>query len=85
MQQLQAERPELAQPYVETRPPTPLPGEDPDAILLPRVGEGLLDRANTAGDHDPRPPTAARDEWPLIYLREPELPGMYMLGRPRSD
>jgi hypothetical protein len=80
MERLQIDRPELAQPYVETRPPTPQPGEDPDAILLPQVGAGLLDRANPAGDDDPTPPSAARDDWPLIYLRRPELPVMYLLG-----
>jgi hypothetical protein len=80
MQRLQALQPDLGQPYVETRSPMPLPGEDPDAILLPRVGVGVLDRANPAGDANPTPPVPARDDWPLIYLREPGLPAIYVLA-----
>jgi hypothetical protein len=80
LQRLLGSRPDLQQAYVETRPPMPQLGEDPDAILLPQVGAGLLARSNPAGDADPSPPTPASDEWPLMYLRTPEVPGMYLLG-----
>jgi hypothetical protein len=77
---LQAQHPELRDPYREIRAPTPELNEDPNAILLPLVGSGILAHDNTAGDSDPTPPTAATDEWPLMYLRAPALPFPYIFG-----
>ncbi|HET6316138.1 MAG TPA: hypothetical protein VFG86_06755, partial [Chloroflexota bacterium] len=73
-------RPELAEPYQEIRAPTPELNEDPNAILLPLVGQGVLTRDNPAGDTDPTPPTPATDEWPLMYLRAPSLAWPYVFG-----
>jgi hypothetical protein len=80
LQTLLTQRPELTQPFVVTRAPTPLLNEDPNAILLPLVGSGILAQDNPAGDSDPSPPTAATDEWPLMYLRAPALPWVYVAG-----
>jgi Spermine/spermidine synthase domain len=80
LQTLLARQPELSQPYQEVRAPTPLLNEDPNAILLPLVGQGILAHSNIAGDDDPTPPTAATDEWPLMYLRAPGLPLPYIFG-----
>jgi hypothetical protein len=77
---LLAERPELAQPYTEIRAPTPQLNEDPNAILLPLVGQGVLDHSDVAGDVDPTPPTPATDDWPLMYLRDPGMPWVYLAG-----
>lgn len=75
---LLAQQPALTAEYVESRSPAPQLNEDPEAILLPIVGEGVLARANPAGDANPAPPTAATDDWPLMYLRNPALPGVYL-------
>lgn len=75
---LLAEQPELGQPYVELRSPTPLVDEDPNAILLPVVGAGLLSGNNPAGDSDQTPPSGASDDWPLMYLRNRGLPLVYL-------
>jgi hypothetical protein len=80
LQTLLAQRPELSQPYQEVRSPTPQLNEDPNAILLPLVGQGVLSHSDIAGDDNPTPPTAATDEWPLMYLREPGLPLPYIFG-----
>jgi hypothetical protein len=77
---LLAQRPDLAQPYTEIRAPSPQLNEDPNAILLPLVGQGVLDHNNVAGDVDPTPPTPATDDWPLMYLRDPALPWVYIAG-----
>jgi hypothetical protein len=80
LQTLLAQRPELTQPFVITRAATPQLNEDPNAILLPLVGSGILATDNTAGDTDPSPPAPATDEWPLMYLRAPALPWVYVAG-----
>jgi spermine/spermidine synthase len=80
LQTLLAQRPELAQPYTEIRAPTPQLNEDPNAILLPLVGQGVLAHTNVAGDTTSAPPTPATDDWPLMYLRDPALPGVYIAG-----
>lgn len=80
LQTLLAQRPDLTQPFVQTRAPTPQLNEDPNAILLPLVGSGVLAHDNAAGDPDPTPPTPATDEWPLMYLRTPALPWVYIAG-----
>jgi SAM-dependent methyltransferase len=80
LQTLLAQRPDLGQPYKETRAPAPQLDEDPNAILLPVVGSGMLASTNAAGDTDPSPPTPASDEWPLMYLRSPSLPLPYIFG-----
>ena len=77
---LLAQRPDLAQPYTEIRAPTPQVDEDPDAILLPMVGSGVLAHTNPAGDYDATPPTSATDDWPLMYLRDRGLPWVYIAG-----
>ena len=77
---LLAQRPDLAQPYAEIRAATPQLNEDPNAILLPLVGQGVLDHTNATGDLDPAPPTPATDDWPLMYLRDPALPWVYLAG-----
>ena len=77
---LLAQHPDLAQPYKEIRAPTPQVNEDPDAILLPLVGSGVLARSNIAGDVTAAPPTPATDDWPLMYLRDPALPWVYIAG-----
>ena len=80
LQTLLAQHPELSQPYQEVRSPTPQLNEDPNAILLPLVGQGVLSHTDVAGDDDPTSPTAATDEWPLMYLRAPGLPLPYIFG-----
>ncbi|MBV8715381.1 MAG: spermidine synthase [Chloroflexi bacterium] len=80
LQTLLAQRPDLAQPYTEIRAAAPQLNEDPNAILLPLVGQGVLAHTNTAGDVDPTPPTPATDDWPLMYLRDPALPWVYLAG-----
>lgn len=80
LQTLLAQRPELREPYRETRAATPELDEDPNAILLPLVGSGILTNDNAAGDSDPTPPTPATDEWPLMYLRAPALALPYVFG-----
>src|SRR5919199_1980857 len=75
-----AQKPALAGPYRTLRSPTPQAGEDPSAILLPLVGSGVLARDNPAGDVNPTPPTPARDDWPLMYLRSPAVPGVFVAG-----
>ncbi|MBV9357842.1 MAG: hypothetical protein JO023_20205, partial [Chloroflexi bacterium] len=77
---LQAAHPELAQPYAETSSPTVELDQDPDAILLPMVGQGVLSSNNPADDPDPSPPTPATDDWPLMYLRSPAMPIIYIEG-----
>lgn len=73
-----ARQPELGQPYRALRAETPLLSEDPNAILLPMVGQGLLASTDPAGDVNPVPPTPATDEWPLMYLRDPALSPVYL-------
>jgi SAM-dependent methyltransferase len=77
---LLAQRPDLAEPYVEIRAPTPQLNEDPNAILLPLVGQGVLDHSDVAGDVDPSSPTPATDDWPLMYLRDPAMPSVFIAG-----
>jgi hypothetical protein len=77
---LLAQKPDLNQPYREIRTPTPEFDEDPNAILLPLVGSGVLARDNPAGDSELTPPTPATDDWPLMYLRAPAFPAPYMFG-----
>ncbi len=80
LQALLQREPELARPYAEVRPATPQLDEDPNAILLPVVGAGVLGRASAAGDVEARPPTPATDDWPLMYLRDRGLPLVYLAG-----
>jgi hypothetical protein len=77
---LLAQRPDLNQPYTVLRAATPQVNEDPNAILLPLVGQGVLARDNPAGDIDPTSPTQATDDWPLMYLRAPSFPLVYVAG-----
>jgi hypothetical protein len=77
-----AERPDLARPYAEGEPaaePVQLE-DDPDAVLLPVIGRGLLGAGNPAGEAELVPVSPATDDWPLIYLRVPTLPGVYLAG-----
>jgi hypothetical protein len=80
LQTLLSQRPVLAQPYRQIRAPTPELNEDPNAILLPLVGSGVLASDNPAGDSDAAPPTHATDDWPLMYLRDRALPWVYIAG-----
>jgi hypothetical protein len=80
LQTLIAQRPDLAQPYTEVRAPQPQLNEDPNAILLPLVGSGVLTSDNPAGDANLAPPTHATDDWPLMYLRDRALPWVYVAG-----
>ena len=80
LQTLLSQRPDLNQPYRQIRAPSPQLDEDPNAILLPLVGSGVLARTNAAGDIDSVPPTPATDDWPLMYLRDPALPWVYIAG-----
>ena len=61
---LLAQRPELNQPYAEVRTPAPELNEDPNAILLPMVGQGILAKDNPPATRSlprrPRPPTTGR-------------------------
>lgn len=77
---LMAQKPELAAPYQVIQSSAPQVEQDPNAILLPLLGQGVLAHDNTAGDDTPAPPTPATDEWPLMYLRTPALPGVYLAG-----
>jgi Spermine/spermidine synthase domain len=74
------DQPELAQPYTPVRSAAPQLNEDPNAILLPVVGQGVLSRTNPADDPDPTSPAPATDDWPLMYLRAPALPVVYLVG-----
>jgi hypothetical protein len=80
LQTLLAQRPDLNTPYQEIRSPAPELNEDPNAILLPLVGQGVLAKGNPAGDLDSSQPTPATDEWPLMYLRSPGLALPYIFG-----
>jgi SAM-dependent methyltransferase len=80
LQTLLQQKPNLNTPYAEMRTPAPQLNEDPNAILLPMVGQGILEWTNPAGDLDPTPPTPATDEWPLMYLRSPAMPWVYLAG-----
>jgi SAM-dependent methyltransferase len=80
LQMLLPQRPDLNEPFRQIRAATPQLDEDPNAILLPLVGSGVLARTNTAGDTDPTPPTPATDNWPLMYLRDPALPWVFVAG-----
>lgn len=80
LQTLLSQRPELAEPYAEVRAAAPQLNEDPNAILLPLVGSGVLAKSNLAGDSIATPPTPATDDWPLMYLRDPSVPGVYVAG-----
>src|SRR5438874_10460831 len=80
LQTLFSQRPDLNQPFRQIRTPTPQLDEDPNAILLPLVGSGVLAHTNSAGDADPTPPTPATDNWPLMYLRDPALPWVFIAG-----
>ncbi len=80
LQTLLPSRPDLARPYQEIRTPTPAADEDPDAILLPLVGSGLLTASNPGDDPVARPPSPATDDWPLMYLRDRSLPWLYVAG-----
>lgn len=82
-----ATRPDLNRPYAETAPgaETPQLADDPNAMLLPVIGGGLLGAGNPAGEVDATasgalPIGAATDDWPLMYLRAPGLPGVYLAG-----
>jgi SAM-dependent methyltransferase len=77
---LLAQHPDFAQPYTEVRAATPQVNEDPNAILLPMVGSGILAHDNPAGDTALTPPTQATDDWPLMYLRDRGLPWVYVAG-----
>jgi Spermine/spermidine synthase domain len=80
LQTLLQQKPEMNAPYKEVRSPTPELNEDPNAILLPLVGQGILAMGNPAGDGDLSQPTPATDEWPLMYLRSPSLALPYIFG-----
>jgi hypothetical protein len=56
--------------------------DDPDAVLLPVIGTGLMRAAVWNGDPaDGGPaPDPATDDWPLMYLRAPGLPSVYLAG-----
>jgi hypothetical protein len=57
--------------------------EDPDAVLLPVIGRGLLAATTPlagADAADGAPPHLATDDWPLMYLPRPGLPGVYLAG-----
>lgn len=78
--QAQAGQPELAQPYRELRSPMPTLDEDPNAILLPVVGAGVLASGEVAGAETVEPPAEATDDWPFVYLRGRGLPALYLAG-----
>jgi len=75
-----AAQPALAQPYTPIRSAAPKLDEDPNAILLPIAGQGVLSASNPADDPDPMPPTPATDDWPFMYLRAPAFPAVYLAG-----
>jgi hypothetical protein len=56
--------------------------DDPHAVYLPAIGSGLLRAAQWEGDPAERGPAPdqATDDWPLLYLRAPSLPGVYLAG-----
>ncbi len=80
LRSLLASRSDLSQPYREIRAATPQLNEDPDAILLPMVGAGVLGTSNPADDLVAESPTLASDDWPLMYLRDRSLPFLYVAG-----
>jgi hypothetical protein len=76
-----AARPDLDRPYAERAGRTaPHLADDPDALGLPAIGDGLLGAGNPAGEADAPPVSAATDDWPFMYLRQPGLPGVYLAG-----
>lgn len=80
LQSLLTQQPDLAQPYTEIATATPTADQDPNAILLPMVGQGVLDHNNVAGDDTVAPPTPATDDWPYMYIRDPSMPTIYIAG-----
>jgi hypothetical protein len=82
LQRSLAARPDLNHPYTEADPPSrPVDlADDPDAVLLPILGSGLLDARNPAGEAELTTVVPATDDWPLMYLRVPALPGVYLAG-----
>ncbi len=74
-------RPDLTAPTREAAGGRREVDDDPDAILLPRAGAGAARRATTRpARRCSTPVTPATDEWPLMYLRAPALPGVYIAG-----
>ncbi|HEV2124494.1 MAG TPA: hypothetical protein VGW38_17205, partial [Chloroflexota bacterium] len=80
--QLNADSPGLMPIYTENRMTAPRLADDPHALLLPVIGSGLLRAAEWTGDPSEGGPvpTLATDDWPLLYLRAPSLPGVYLAG-----
>jgi hypothetical protein len=75
-------RPDLDRPYSEEPPEGQALSleDDPDAVLLPVLGRGLLGADNPAGEAELTAVSPATDDWPLMYLRIPSLPRVYLAG-----
>jgi hypothetical protein len=86
LRRLLPSRPDLAAPYAEHDFARLRLEDDPDAELLPVIGAGLLSSAATGGFLDAGEPATqaaphlATDDWPLMYLPRPSLPGVYLAG-----
>ncbi|HEX2034192.1 MAG TPA: spermidine synthase [Chloroflexota bacterium] len=79
---LNAESPGLLQDYHEEAVAPRRLADDPDAVQLPVIGTGLLRASAWSGDlaQQGDPPDQATDDWPLLYLRSPGIPGVYLIG-----
>jgi hypothetical protein len=90
LRRLTAEQPALARPYVENAAPETRLEDDPNAVHLPVIGSGLLASSAASqasgvpvasfADGGGAPPSLATDDWPLMYLPQPALPGVYLAG-----
>jgi len=84
LQRLVREKPELARPYQEGALAQKRLEDDPNATLLPVIGTGVLAAGATGGFLDTASaaitPSLATDDWPLMYLPRPAVPGVYLAG-----
>lgn len=80
-----ADQPELLQTYEEGQTVLRRLEEDPDAVLLPVIGTGLMRagtriEGETPAGGDALTSVAATDDWPLMYLPTRGVPGVYLWG-----
>jgi hypothetical protein len=93
LQKVLPARPDVARPYQESQIELKRFEEDPNALLLPVIGRGLLSASATSGFVEQpeitptkrgfaadleETPSLATDDWPLMYLPRPSLPGVYL-------
>jgi hypothetical protein len=80
-----ADQPALLRTYEEGQTVLRQLEEDPDAVMLPVIGTGLLRsgvriEGETPAGGDPLWSVAATDDWPLMYLPARGVPAVYLSG-----